>query len=341
MATQDVNQINWYRTPIPREELKKLTKKRDLPALAQTLGFLLVVAATFAVSWMSWEMAEAGNLPVWVVIVSVFIHGTVWAFLLNGFHELVHGTVFKTKRLNTFFLYVYSYLGAFDPIHFKASHMRHHKYTLHPPKDREVQLPIRLRLWHFLRIAVINPLALYRRTLGYGKKALGFFESPWQKEIIEEKGEREHTKLIWFARTYVLLQAGVVAAAIATRQWQLIVLVTLAPFYGEWLRFLCNDTQHIGLADNIPDFRLCCRTFTLNPFVRFLYWHMNYHIEHHMYAAVPCYNLHKLHKMIRYDLPDVPHGIIGAWREIISILKKQEEEPDYQYVPEVPNPRLA
>lgn len=50
----------------------------------------------------------------------------------------------------------------------------------------------------------------------------------------------------------------------------------------------------------VPDFRLSTRTFHivdpaasyLNPLtwpkriVQFWYWHMNYHIEHHMYAAV-------------------------------------------------------
>ena len=44
-----------------------------------------------------------------------------------------------------------------------------------------------------------------------------------------------------------------------------------------------------GLQDYVPDFRLCYRRFLVNPVVRFLYWHMNFHIEHHMYAAVPCY----------------------------------------------------
>ena len=61
----------------------------------------------------------------------------------------------------------------------------------------------------------------------------------------------------------------------------------------------------------VPDFRLSTRTFYINdpkrsalnplswPFrlVRFWYWHMNFHIEHHMYAAVPCYNLEKLHNV--------------------------------------------
>jgi len=75
-----------------------------------------------------------------------------------------------------------------------------------------------------------------------------------------------------------------------------------APFYGGWLFFLCNNTQHIGLQDHVPDFRLCCRTFALHPVTRFHYWQMNYHTEHHMYAAVPCYNLGKLHALIRHDL---------------------------------------
>ena len=73
--------------------------------------------------------------------------------------------------------------------------------------------------------------------------------------------------------------------------WMLPVLVTLAPFYGGWLLFLCNNTQHVGLMDNVPDYRLCCWTARFHPVLSFLYWHMNYHTEHHMYAAVPCYNL--------------------------------------------------
>ena len=79
---------------------------------------------------------------------------------------------------------------------------------------------------------------------------------------------------------------------------------------------MCNNTQHIGLQDDVPDFRLCTRTVILNPFFRFLYWHMNYHIEHHMYAAVPCYRLGKLHATIKNDLPHCPRGLYEAWTEI-------------------------
>jgi fatty acid desaturase len=114
------------------------------------------------------------------------------------------------------------------------------------------------------------------------------------------------------------------------------IVVTLAPFYGALLQQLCNRTQHIGLTDEVPDFRLCCRTIRLNPFLRFLYWHMNYHTEHHMYASVPCYHLKELHELIRDDLPHCPDGLVETWTEIAAILMKQKEEPTYKYVPELP-----
>ncbi len=93
----------------------------------------------------------------------------------------------------------------------------------------------------------------------------------------------------------------------------------------------------MGLQDNVHDFRLCCRTFTLNPMLRFLYWQMNYHIEHHMYAAVPCYHLDQLHRMIQHDLPPTPKGLVGVWKEIDAILCRQAVDPNYQHVAPLPN----
>ena len=112
--------------------------------------------------------------------------------------------------------------------------------------------------------------------------------------------------------------------------------LTLAPFYGSWLFFLTNKPQHVGLQNNVSDFRLCTRTILLNQVFRLLYWHMNYHIEHHMYAAVPCYNLGKLHKLIRDDLPHCPRGLFETWKQIIAIHRRQRADPSYQYLPDLP-----
>ena len=48
------------------------------------------------------------------------------------------------------------------------------------------------------------------------------------------------------------------------------------------------------------------------------------------------YNLPALRKAIQHDLPPAPHGLWATWREIMSIHKKQRENPDYVFVPELP-----
>ena len=87
----------------------------------------------------------------------------------------------------------------------------------------------------------------------------------------------------------------------------------------------------------MPDFRLCARTIYLSPIVQFLYWHMNYQIEHHIYAAVPCYRLGRLHRRIRHEMPWCPRGLRETWRHIAEIQARQKLDPTYQYVAELPD----
>ena len=63
---------------------------------------------------------------------------------------------------------------------------------------------------------------------------------------------------------------------------------------------------------------------------------MNYHTEHHMYAAVPCYRLGRLHRLIKHEMPLCTRGLYETWKQIIEIMDRQEVEPDYQFVVELP-----
>ncbi len=120
---------------------------------------------------------------------------------------------------------------------------------------------------------------------------------------------------------------AIIVVSIATGHWLFAVVTSLARLYGGGFQWICNITQHIGLQDNVPDFRLCCRTIQVNPFLRYLYFQMNWHTEHHMYAAVPCYNLARLHQAIEHEMPPISHGLIPAWREIFSIIAAPEGRP--------------
>merc|ERR1712139_418222 len=93
--------------------------------------------------------------------------------------------------------------------------------------------------------------------------------------------------------------------------------------------------MHCGLKPHTTDFRKCVRTVTLDPLSEFLYWHMNWHLEHHMFVLVPCYNLAALHKVVADDMPK-PRTVLGAWREMRETWKRQQTDPDYAYDVPVP-----
>ena len=325
--------INWHRVPVARAELNALNQRDDWQGSLQVAGHLGLVVITGLAAWYA-----AAHLPLFALLLILFVHGAFYAFLYNGTHELLHNTVFKTKQLNIIFSRVLSFLVWRNPLMFSTSHVEHHKYTLHPPDDLEVELPMELTVAGFLKNAVLAPWVFHDTLKSTLRLSFGRLEGEWEHELFPPQAAQKRRQLFAWARWLLLGHGLIVAVSFSLGWWLLPVLTTFAPFYGGWLRYLCNNLQHAGLQDNVPDFRLCCRTVYLNPFTSFLYWHMNYHTEHHMYAGVPCYNLPKLHALIKPEMPQCQRGLLAAWTEIIVIMRKQKADPAYQHVPELPTP---
>ena len=95
-------------------------------------------------------------------------------------------------------------------------------------------------------------------------------------------------------------------------------------------------TQHAGLAENVLDHRLNCRTVYMNPIFRFLYWNMNYHVEHHMFPLVPYHALPELHEKIKAQCPAPYPNTIAAYREIIPAILRQQKDPAFFVKRELP-----
>jgi fatty acid desaturase len=336
--------VRWYRCPLDVQELKRLHERSDLRGFLQTIPFLAVLTLTGCAAYFSF-----GRLPWPAVVGLVFLHGTVCAFMPNGIHELGHGTVFRTRWLNGFFNRVFSFFSWINFDIFKASHARHHRYTLHTPDDGEVVLPLHVMVRDFFLKGFIDPVTMVKTIWstirvagGYLQTSMGgtYFSHEWIETAYSDATPEERRRPIRWARFLLLGHGTIVAVSIYFHLWMLPVVTTLVPFYGNWLFFLCNSTQHIGLQDNVPDFRLCCRTFMLNPVVGYFYWHMNYHAEHHMYAAVPCYKLAKLRSLIEWDMPPAPRGILATWLQIAEIQRRQKTDPSYQYAAPLPQPAM-
>lgn len=328
--------IKWYRSPVSAEDLARLNKRSDWEGLIQSVGYLCILAFTGACAWVA-----VGRSPVLVVLALLFVHGTFYGFIINGFHELCHQTVFQTRSLNQIFRAVYSFLGWYNPIFFWASHQEHHKYTLHAPDDLEVVLPVKVTLRSFLSFAFVNPVGLVNRLISVTRLAFGKIDGEWANSLFPPEKAAERRALFTWARILLLGHGLIVVVSLFLGLWIIPIIVTLAPFYGAGFQYLFNEAQHVGLSDHVSDYRLNTRTILLNPFLRFIYWHMNYHIEHHMYAAVPCYNLGKLHELIKDDLPYCPLGLIDTWAQILPIIRRQQQDPGYVYVPELPNRSIS
>ena len=335
--------VKWYRSPVEPALLRELMRRSDWRGALHSVGHLLLWAATGALTWLLFA-AE-----LWLLFaVALMAHGVVGSFFKGAaIHELGHGTVFRTKWLNGLFTRVFCLFGFVNIYDFKVSHSYHHRYTLHPEGDREVVLPqdptyrflylLQLftvnitggyqsaGLWPVLRLHVITALNRYPSATGAG----GDWDGEWMRAIYRDAPAMRR-RAVWAARLILLSLAAAIAIPVALGVPILALLLTAHLAIGHWLRWLVGGPMHAGLRDNVPDFRLCVRSNTLDPVSEFLYWGMNWHTEHHMYAGVPCYNLAKLYRVIQDDVPE-PRSLLGSWREILAIWKRQQTEPGYQY----------
>ena len=322
--------IRWYRPRLPKEVLASLNRKSDFKGFLQTGGYLLTITATgWLFVWCCFEHP-------WFAVPALFLHGACCAFLINGFHELVHDSVFKTRWLNRFFLNIFSFLGWYNHIGFWASHSEHHRFTLHPPDDLEVVLPQQATLKMILRFGIVDFNGLRWIIPATLRSARGHLGGEWDTYLFTKRKPEMRKALHRWAAIVLAGHALIAIVSIATGYWPILIAVSFGRFFGSGIQFLCNATQHIGLVDEYPDFRVCCRTFELDPVLRFLYWNMNYHTEHHMFAGVPCYNLRRLHRLIKNEMPESTRGLIQTWKQISQILKRQKDDPTYQFVPKVP-----
>ena len=340
--------INWYRTKVDKAVMSELMRKSDARAFAQVIPQLLLFAATGTLAYLAFLNVHRTNWP-WalpLLLLALFIHGTFSRFFggIAG-HELCHKTPFKTQFWNDFFLAIYSFLSWFDPVSYRLSHVKHHQVTVHAEHDGEVVLPQGLN-WHgikfVLKVLTMDPLIPFKLLRSWGYAAWGesnkslFFTSGWMDRILPKtKAElrREHRN---WARIVLFGHLILDLLFIVTGHWFLIIIVTFGCQYSSWLSVLCTSPQHVGLTPNVADFRLCCRTYTCSWLPAFLYWNMQYHVEHHMFPAVPFYNLPRLREAIAHDLPPAPHGLRATWKELLPVMQRQRKDPTYVFVPVLP-----
>jgi fatty acid desaturase len=322
-------QGNWYKSPVPREVMKGLMKRSDGPALRDTalwFAILIVCGAAGAFLWGTW----------WAVPFFI-VYGVFYGSSGDSrWHECGHGTAFKTRWMNAVVYYIASFMIFRDPTVWRWSHTRHHTDTYIVGLDPEivgVRPPQLIKMVGYFTGLADVPF-LIRDMLRHAAGSLSADEKTFVPEM-------ERHKVYFTARIWVLIYVAVIAACFFTSSILPAMLIGLPRFYGVWLVVWLAIPQHVGLSDDVLDHRLNCRTVYMNPVFRFIYWNMNYHVEHHMFPMVPYYALPRLHEAIKADCPPAYKNVLEAYREIVPTLFKQLEDPDYHIVRPLPKPASA
>jgi fatty acid desaturase len=142
--------------------------------------------------------------------------------------------------------------------------------------------------------------------------------------------DMERPSIYRTARLLLIIHLGIVAVAVYLGSWLPVLLIGPLPsMYGGWLSYYLAITQHAGLEENVLDHRLCARTIYVNPVLRFIYWNMNYHVEHHMFPMVPYHKLPALHRLTLHDMPTPYRSTFHAYAEIIPAIIRQRKDPNW------------
>ncbi len=319
-------EADWYQCPVPRATMRKLLERKDGPAIRDCLlwfGLIISCGVATIMLWGSW----------WAALTYLAYAVLFGSTCDSRWHESSHGTAFKTDWMNNVLYEIASFMVTRESVVWRWSHTRHHSDTIIVGRDPEIAVPRPPNIKNFL-LSFIN----FGGYLSYFK---GIVRHSFASMSDDEKTyipESEYGKIFVRARIYLGIYLAVIATSIAIGSILPLLLIGGANLFGAWLMPIYGYTQHAGLAENVLDHRLNCRTVYMNPIHRFLYWNMNYHVEHHMFPLVPYHALPELHEAIKNDTPTPYPSLFAAWKEIIPAVLKQIKDPTYHVKRTLPTP---
>ncbi|MCW3782247.1 fatty acid desaturase [Defluviimonas salinarum] len=266
---------------LPVAEKAALTGTSDragLVHLALHGGLILLTGALIAL-----------RVPFWPLLLPV--QGVLVIFLFTLEHECTHRTPFQSARLSDWVGRVCGVLILLPFEWFRYFHLAHHRFTNIPGRDPELEgeKPTDMRGWvrHVLGLPVwwANARLLWRLVLGRERPA-------FLPDAARGRAERE-------ARVMLALYA----VAALTLFWSpVLIWVWLVPaLLGQPFLRLYLLAEH-GDCPTVANMFENTRTTFTTRVVRFLAWNMPYHVEHHVFPAVPFHKLPALHRLIRDEL---------------------------------------
>ncbi len=293
-------------------ELRELNTRSDLRGWIQILSHVGAIAL-FAV-------LHAQAMGSYWVLLTGFALGVLLNFLYAGQHELSHGTVFATRRVNEFWGRLIGFVMIFPRDFDQVMHFAHHKWTQDWERDGElVREPYTLTTY----LLWLSGVTYWRnRAFGVVRRARGVIVEPYIRADEEKKVIRE-------SRIHLALYLLIIGASLTFGSWAWATFWIIPMILTKPVHQLQNTIEHLGLSheDNILENTRSTRT---NGLIRWLCWQMPYHTAHHTFPSVPFWKLRDLNAKIEKQIGGEVWRM--GWFEFqIEVIKKLRQKDESQY----------
>ncbi len=298
--------------------LTRLSNARSALALLQTL-FIIASAAGFAL-WAgaglgagAWPSAASAMGALFAALVAVVVIGVAQHGLFILAHEAAHYRLFRQRGLNDVVGRMVGMAGGVSMCTYRVTHRLHHNH-LYTAEDPDTAIhggyPRGVKyLWKKLAQDVVGLNAFKTYAYFFGAPALNAVTNRAARPLDDTSSTLRSTARTdrWFVVAFHVtapLLCGLVwgwqGAAWYFVLWALPLLTVLQPVLR--LRAICEHGATTDFSSPLTAARTN-RTWGSagNWLGRALLFphHVNYHLEHHLYPAVPHYHLPQLHRLLR------------------------------------------
>jgi len=294
------------------QEIPRLLSKDEIRKLSQIDSVKFTAAALFefgliaAATWTSETWWNPLIYALAVIVIGSRING------LGGLmHDAAHYRAYENRQLNDLIGEILALPTSASMAGYRNTHFAHHR-ELNSEKDPDWQRNVGLKEFEFPapRASVLMYFAQYLAGLKIGAALFGFHKN---KETRDVPAAVARARLVFFA--------GLLAASIALGFWKLVLLYWIVPLLTVFLaiRYLRNVAEHYAVEhENVLNES---RT-VLAPFWELWLiapWGLNYHLEHHLFPSVPCFQLKELHELLmtRQPYPEIAHVTHGYFSGVL------------------------
>jgi fatty acid desaturase len=301
-------------------ELRARSPWRGVWMIAHAWGVILACVALVAL-WPN---------PL-TLVVAVLLIGSRQLGLAILMHEGAHGGFAKNQKLNLWLSQWFCAYPIFAETQaYRRYHLRHHARTQQqddPDLILSKPFPITKASYRRKLLRDITGQTGYQQRKAQLIHALG--DSAWTR--------RQRAQHVWQHLGRSALVNGVlVGASIAAGVWWAYPLLWLLPLLT-WMMVITrirNIAEHAVVGDSDDPLRNT-RTTLASPLERALVapYFVNYHLEHHLFYYVPCYNLPKLHNILvcgpHRARMEIAPGYLAVLRKATAKASDQDRPGDY------------